>query len=554
MQSQSETHAGQNRAGGATPWLALALVLAVAAVISVWQTPRRVNHDCAIYLQMADMVLDGAVPYCGVVDVNPPLSTYLHVPPVWIAQRLGVSPIVVFQGCVIALLLLSACEMFLLVRKPRSGLRPAEQGAVLLAWMAMFFLVDWRGDVGQREHLFVLAYVPYLFLRILRYRRGSVVAWFALLLGLQAGVGISLKPHFLLEAAAVEMVLMLAWRRRRNLVQPECVALVAVVTAYVAHWLFVPAAMREAFFFRWVPLTCRGYRSFNESYWEMAKSLFASPFSTAGLLGVAACLLLLATRRRCRLRLHLAALATFAVMAVAVFYFQHKGFTYHRIPFDIAALLCLMMVGFSRMTRERAPNVSEPNRRAIWGTSAVRGLVLAVFGGFLVVWFLGRPGSARPDSPEYAALRRVVADHTCPGDRVLVISSSTRPAYPMLVQLGCRGGGRYLTAFPLAFLYAGAKSSGDRPMYHRYDEAPAEERLVLDEFRQDIDQHRPKLVVVNATPGWFGMPEGFNTFEYLVYSGWVDRTLKTYREVPGPRGWKVFERKSPPAGNLTARQ
>jgi len=37
-------------------------------------------------------------------------------------------------------------------------MRPAEQGVALFAWMALFFLVDWRGDVGQREHLFVLTY------------------------------------------------------------------------------------------------------------------------------------------------------------------------------------------------------------------------------------------------------------------------------------------------------------------------------------------------------------------------------------------------------------
>ena len=70
-------------------------------------------------------------------------------------------------------------------------------------------------------------------------------------------MGVSLKPHFLLDAVAVEVALMLASRRWRTVLRPECVALAGVVTAYVAHWLFVPAAMREAFFCRWVPLILR---------------------------------------------------------------------------------------------------------------------------------------------------------------------------------------------------------------------------------------------------------------------------------------------------------
>ena len=42
--------------------------------------------------------------------------------------------------------------------------------------------------------------------------------------------------------------------------------------------------------------------------------------------------------------------------------------------------------------------------------------------------------------------------------------------------------------------------------------------------------------------GWAGLPAGFNTFDYLVYSGWTKDALAGYRESPGPRGWKVFAR------------
>jgi hypothetical protein len=399
----------------------------------------------------------------------------------------------------------------------------------------------------------VLTYVPYLLLRILRYRKGSVAIWFAVLLGLQAGLGTSLKPHFLAEAVVVEIVLVLSSRRWRTLVQPECLALVGVVTAYVAHWLFVPAAMRDAFFFRWVPLICSGYRSCDASYRDIAERILYSPFSPAALVGVLAAVLLLSMRRRLRLNLYLLALATFAVMGMAMLWFQHKGFTYHSIPFDTAGLLCLTMVGLSNGKRERTSGVTKRSPLASWRAIAGRCLMLGIFFGLLLAWFVGRPNSARPDSPEYAALRQIVGQRTRPGDRVLVIVNSTRPAYPMLVQLGCRTGGRYLTCFPIAYLYAGVEPTGDRPVYRRYDEAPAGERLFLDELRDDVKQFQPRLIIVHAGPGWFGLPKNFNTFEYLRYTGWAQQSLKPYREIPGPQGWKVFERRSSPAAVAATR-
>ena len=225
------------------------------ALVGVWQTPQRINADCALYLQQAELLLDGAVPYRDFVDTDPPLIAYLNVLPVALARMLGVSPIAAFGGFVVVLLLISGLEIHFLLRRRRLSLPAAGRGLVLLAWIASYFVVDWRGDTGQQEHLFVLLYVPYLFLRILRHRGGSVAVWLAILLGVQAGIGAALKPHFLLLAVNVELVLLFATRRRRMLLKPENFAFLGVVAAYLVHWLFVPAAMREAFFGRWLPLS-----------------------------------------------------------------------------------------------------------------------------------------------------------------------------------------------------------------------------------------------------------------------------------------------------------
>ena len=261
------------------PWLGIAFLLVAAALLGLWQMPERINHDCAFGLQQAQMLLDGGIPYCDFIDANPPLIVYLNVPPAALARYLGGSPIVVFHLSVLLLLMISSMEIYGLLRKPRMGLRAAERGLVLLAWISSYFLVDWYGFAGQREHLFMLLYVPYLFLRILRHRGGSTNAWLAAVLGVQAGVGASLKPHFLLTALGVEIVLLAATRRRRTLLRSENTALASVVTVYVLHWFFVPAAMREAFFGRWLPLVCRSYNVYDMTTWQVFRAFLDSPIS-----------------------------------------------------------------------------------------------------------------------------------------------------------------------------------------------------------------------------------------------------------------------------------
>ena len=179
---------------------------------------------------------------------------------------------------------------------------------MLLAWVGFYFLVDWRGNIGQREHLFVLLYVPYLVLRVLRHREGTGTGAtcakppagrrtndarplcptpLSVLLGIQAGFGSSLKPYFLLAAVAVECFLTLSstiGTRRRIILRlshlhsprsspPENIALAGIVAAYLLHWSAGPGSDARGFFGRWVPLICRGYHAVDVGYRECGRHL-----------------------------------------------------------------------------------------------------------------------------------------------------------------------------------------------------------------------------------------------------------------------------------------
>ena len=98
--------------------------------------------------------------------------------------------------------------MFFLLRKRESGMRPAEQGVVLLAWMALFLLIDWRGDVGQRRHSFSAHLCPLFVPANFRYRRDQSPFRAPDILGAQSRVDFA-EAHCLLSTAAVNRSSML---------------------------------------------------------------------------------------------------------------------------------------------------------------------------------------------------------------------------------------------------------------------------------------------------------------------------------------------------------
>ena len=139
----------------------------------------------------------------------------------------------------------------------RDGRRPDPRLALHLhAALAEF-------DFGQREHLFILFAIPYVVLRWLRWEERTVRAPLAVVIGLAAGLLASLKPHFLLVMLAPELPWLARHRRPSRLFTAETMTAAAFVLVYAAHFAFLPATMRDAFFHRWMPFIAAGYGAYD---------------------------------------------------------------------------------------------------------------------------------------------------------------------------------------------------------------------------------------------------------------------------------------------------
>lgn len=333
----------------------VALLLVVGFVLFVaLRSP--LKDDIAWLLYVARRWMSGRELYIDVIEVNPPLIIWISAIPLSIAQRLGVDVQMVTMPFFTAIVL--GCIWW------STGLLRAVGGVfahrlpVLAVMVAVVLLIP-AGELGQREHLLVAAFLPYLILlaRQLDGRRVSVLASIAA--GVLAGLGCALKPRYGATFAVLEC-LALAYGLRPWRVLP--VAAGATVAAYAGLVaLLCPAYLRHA-----VPMALALYGATDV---PMRDLLAESALLMAGI-AVATGLLWLRQRRSGGDTLMLT-LLVFAATSTVICFVDGKDWFYHRLPATITTLLALLL-WITREVRNGQP------RRVAVAAAALASVVFCV--------------------------------------------------------------------------------------------------------------------------------------------------------------------------------
>jgi hypothetical protein len=312
---------------------ALLLLLAVLAFVLVVDIRAPQKDDVAWLLYVAHKWLHGKRLYIDLIEVNPPLIIWIYAIPALLAEWLHLAPrMVAAPFFAVGVLgsawwtaaLLHGRGPLLAERLPVFGV----VGTVLLLLPGVEF--------GQREHLLIAAALPYLYLfaRELEGEREPPLT--AALAGTLAGLGLALKPTYLLALAILELIGALRGRRP---IRVASAATVLTLVAYAAGViLFFPAYLEKA-----VPLALALYGGTDTPFWQIVV------VSRRLLLGEAVALLLCFYGRETLgprslfLRHLLLALTVFAVGSTLVFMAQGKDWFYHRLPATVAMVLALIV-------------------------------------------------------------------------------------------------------------------------------------------------------------------------------------------------------------------
>ena len=197
--------------------IGLIAALALRLLLSVWLHPLRIGWDPALHLQCAALIAAGGLPYVDMFDVNPPLIWYMDVLPAVVSNLANIPVTLAFNLFMVLLLVLSGLLWaYVLVKKLPEQDFPVGWGLLFGLLYFNFFLTF---DFGQREEIFVLLYMPLLFLRYARYQNASIGRTEAVVIGIIGGAGICLKHYFLINVILVELFLLLDSLRSRSFIK-----------------------------------------------------------------------------------------------------------------------------------------------------------------------------------------------------------------------------------------------------------------------------------------------------------------------------------------------
>lgn len=479
------------------------------------------NWDAAWYLEAASQLLEGRRLYVDLIDINPPLITWISTIPVGFAAATGLSGPTSFLFFVLSLFGLS---FWLSIRVVAAGWpdRSDVRRFLLVLQPAVLLLLP-TINFGEREHLLMIFAMPYLLLAAARSRpdaeslRGPGRTT-AAALGALAGLGIALKPHFLLLPLFVEGWLLARMGARVWIARSELVAGGTVLVTYAALVLTLTPEYLDA-----ARLALAGYGVLDASAGELL--LRGEVYMVCGA-GLAAWSLW--SRPPMRGLGTVLALASLALAAVALV--QTKGWSYQYYP---ALCSSALLVGLA---------VLELLRRTLDGGR--RFLAYALLGTTLVgsVGSLLVPRALDRGEQPIRRLATVVAREAS-GGSVMVFSTEIGAGFPLVNYAGVAWASRYPSLWFLPAFYPARPAAGGR-VYRPPDEQGKTERRLFDAVVDDFVARVPELVLVVSAVAEPGFPEG--DFDYLQYYGQdprFTRALERYERLATLQPYTLYRRR-----------
>ena len=456
--------------------------------------------DVAWQLYLASERLHGSEALRRYVEVNPPLFVWLAIPLVAVAQSLRVEPwhvLVWSTGLAIAA---SAVISTLILKRltPGSGVGPL--GGLGLAVLVALAVLP-GAEFGQREHLALIATLPYAMLTAARASGVSPPPGLSLTAALIGAVGWSLKPHFLVPWLLLEVWLVTQVGFRRIL-RVESVVVVGFGLAYgCAVLLLSPDYLRQGLELR---ETYNHYLAVGPGLALAMSSRVWLPF--AGVVGFLLSRRVDGPRFPLRDASMVVMLGFWVVVAI-----QGKGFPYHYVPAQGYALVVLVAsVGlwwWRPLTSKSRPLVA--TGALLWAT------MLVLIG--VSVNSVRKHDRGPYVAADYDELVMAVRQQA-KGGAIGVLSSNIASAWPLTTDAGAQSALRYPSLWVLAGVYDTELWSGTRvPMFRPLSQRTGVELSFQRAVTEDLERSRPALLLVlglDSTVQGFG---GATRLDYLKY-------------------------------------
>lgn len=470
------------------------LIAPLPWVIAYFLPP--LNHDAAAILHFAQRWLGGERLYVDLIDVNPPLIFVLNLVPAAIARWTSLSGPLALTACVLGWIAVALGLGWRLLQVSGSAIGDAHR--YVFPPLFLFLMIVFPGpDFAQREHLMMVATLPYLLLAHARVVGSTVPRSLAIGVSVFAALAFALKPHFLLLPLLVEAFVITACGLRRSARSPVPWTLGAVFAAYGLFMLLVTPAYLNTV----VPLAIGHYRDLGGlGPWGV---LFTSKLSAS-----AALLLPLSAAALLRPDPLPRLIAVAAVASVVAAMAQGKGWPYHVLPAESFVLLLAAALLCNFVDSNPLPN--QVQRRK---SSMVVMISIMLAGYYLCT--LTRPTFWRQadfsNSPSGQLLQRF--GQIAGRGPILALSPGIYPHFPMVNYANTTMGMRFMSMWPIQGAYAQCPADGGP--FRRPSEMSPAESFAYNAIVDDFHRYQPSLVLIDKEPGiqWCAGKD----FDYLAY-------------------------------------
>ena len=419
------------------------------------------GRDIAWQMWIARQLIGGASLYHDILETNPPLWFWLAVPVQRLAERFEILPQDALIGAVFGYIALAQ----LLFARLIADLEARRRAWLLVATAIAVIFVP-IADFAQREHLVLIAAIPYCALVACRAEERVVPWWLAVAVGLLAAVTFALKHYFVAPLLLLEVWILWRLRREWNPFRPELLALVGAATLYAASLYLCSAAYLTTI----VPMLKLAY----SAYGRPLRVQLINPNTIFWILGA----LLVYGLRAIRDSLTMA-YAVAVVGFVVCYFIQHKGFSYHAIP---ATGLLFIILGILLPMQHQARTSSV----LYVGTMSILGLVLTIP---LVV------GLYVTLTREEPSVIKDLLRGTPRGSSVIMLTADPSRIWPMVENQGYVWPSRYFGMWMLPAFAEEIRTKGKLSL-------PMQElaREVRAQTLMDLKCNPPEIIIIHDLP------------------------------------------------------
>ncbi|MFA6213082.1 MAG: hypothetical protein WCT03_18790 [Candidatus Obscuribacterales bacterium] len=448
--------------------------------------------DQAAYLEMAIQIAAGKLPYVDFFEWNPPLIMYLNLIPVILSRLTHAPPIECFNYSIIALCAFSAFMSLHIANKYMSK----QQFLVFLPliFAATFYNLDQTINIGEREHIFIISYLPFLILRGLAWQGKQISKAEAILAGLVAGIGMALKPQFVASAALVEFCFYSQFKTLKTFARSEIVTVAIVFVGYIFGLMLLPTAVWDTYLNQVVPLYISGLSYSSRALIHMLRVDPNYYMHFVHLLITLPVALVFS-----RYNQWIAPLGIFALSFVFHYIYGDQAWPYRFMPMS-ASLYMLdgLLIGMLiKKVFERlglAPFTGFVLSCTIFGTACystfneIKGEMENREGNPMVfdLFKTGYQGSCL--SSDFDPLLFSILSQTQIDDSVIFIGNGIDPGYPAILQSGRKAGSRYLFC-TLPYIDHSFNQSKDPKWKEMADQ-------VVANYGQDIINNKPAVIYI----------------------------------------------------------